>query len=96
MSAEKIKSGTRMIAALCRMRDKQREEKSRFRDRLDFILGIYEGVGLKPSVNELILAIQAGDVTAVIDLIDTNSDPISPNKKNQVIIIVSIIVCKFC
>lgn len=85
MSKEKLKASERLLVLIMRMREKERDRNINLRDRFDFLLGPSDHYRLHaPSVNELILAVQSGDLNHVIDLLDTSDGPVHPNACNQV------------
>jgi hypothetical protein len=84
MTKDKLQASEKMLLIIMKMREREREKGSTFRDRFDFILGPAHYRHGDPSINELIMAVQAGDLNLVIDLLDTSDGPIDPNATNQV------------
>lgn len=77
-------NGNLILETMIAARAAKRAADKRFQERFDYIFGIYREEDYTTYPADLILAASQGDVTQVIDFLDHDVDPVSPNATNSV------------
>lgn len=87
VDALQMKKGTSsalFLDTLIAARAAKRTADRKFQERFDAFFGIYRAEEYTTYPADLVVAANRGDVNGVIDLLDHDVDPVSPNAMNSV------------